>query len=78
MLTKKYLQMKILKISSKNIYNIIPSDNSNLKRILLKIFPDKKYLLRIVMISLKQFSYPDLLKLKEYFLCIHYLFSRKK
>ena len=30
------------KINSKNISNIIPSDNSNLKRILSDIFPQKK------------------------------------
>ncbi len=30
------------KINSKNISNIIPSDNSNLKRILSDIFPNKK------------------------------------
>ena len=30
------------KINSKNINNIIPSDNSNLKRILSDIFPNKK------------------------------------
>ena len=30
------------KINNKNISNIIPSDNSNLKRILLDIFPNKK------------------------------------
>ena len=30
------------KINSKNMSNIIPSDNSNLKRILSEIFPDKK------------------------------------
>ncbi|MBO8204813.1 hypothetical protein [Prochlorococcus marinus] len=30
------------KINSKNINNIKSSDNSNLKRILLEIFPDKK------------------------------------
>ena len=30
------------KINSKNIRNIIPSDNSNLKRILSDIFPNKK------------------------------------
>ena len=30
------------KINSKNISNIIPSDNSNLKRILSDIFPTKK------------------------------------
>ena len=30
------------KINSKNMNNIIPSDNANLKRILSEIFPDKK------------------------------------
>ena len=30
------------KINSKNMSNMIPSDNSNLKRILSEIFPDKK------------------------------------
>ena len=30
------------KINSKNISNIIPSDNSNLKRILSDIFPNKR------------------------------------
>ncbi len=30
------------KINSKNMRNIIPSDNSNLKRILSDIFPNKK------------------------------------
>ena len=30
------------KINSKNLNNIISYDNSNLKRILLEIFPDKK------------------------------------
>ena len=30
------------KINSKNMNNIIPSDNSNLKRILSDIFPNKK------------------------------------
>ena len=30
------------KINSKNISNIIPSDNSNLNRILSDIFPNKK------------------------------------
>ena len=30
------------RINSKNISNIIPSDNSNLKRILSDIFPNKK------------------------------------
>jgi len=34
------------KINSKNISNIIPSDNSNLKRILSDIFPDKKILIQ--------------------------------
>ena len=33
------------KISSKNMDNIIPSDNSNLKNILSEIFPDKKILI---------------------------------
>ena len=34
------------KISSKNISNIIPSDNSNLKRILSDIFPNKKIMIQ--------------------------------
>ena len=34
------------KISSKNIDNKIPSDNSNLKNILSEIFPDKKILIK--------------------------------
>ena len=34
------------KINSKNMNNIIPSDNSNLKRILSDIFPDKKILIQ--------------------------------
>ena len=34
------------KINSKNMNNIIPSDNSNLKRILSEIFPDKKILIQ--------------------------------
>ena len=34
------------KISSKNISNIIPSDNSNLKRILSDIFPNKKIVIQ--------------------------------
>ncbi|MCR8540545.1 MAG: hypothetical protein JJ848_009365 [Prochlorococcus marinus CUG1439] len=34
------------KINSKNLHNIIPSDNSNLKRILSEIFPDKKILIQ--------------------------------
>jgi len=34
------------KINSKNISNIIPSDNSNLKRILLDIFPNKKIVIK--------------------------------
>ena len=34
------------KINSKNISNIIPSDNSNLERILLDIFPNKKIVIK--------------------------------
>ena len=34
------------KISSKNMDNIITSDNSNLKNILSEIFPDKKILIQ--------------------------------
>ena len=34
------------KINSKNVSNIIPSDNSNLKRILSDIFPNKKILIK--------------------------------
>ena len=34
------------KINSKNMSNIIPSDNSNLKKILSEIFPDKKILIQ--------------------------------
>ena len=34
------------KINSKNMSNIIPSDNSNLKRILSDIFPNKKILIQ--------------------------------
>ena len=34
------------KISSKNMSNIIPSDNSNLQRILLDIFPNKKIMIQ--------------------------------
>ena len=34
------------KINTKNINNIIPSCNSNLKRILSEIFPDKKVLIQ--------------------------------
>ena len=33
------------KINSKNMNNIIPSDNSNLKRILSDIFPNKKIMI---------------------------------
>ena len=33
------------KINSKNMNNIIPSDNSNLKRILSNIFPNKKIMI---------------------------------
>ena len=34
------------KINSKNLSNIIPSDNSNLKRILSEIFPNKKIMIQ--------------------------------
>ena len=34
------------KINSKNMSNIIPSDNSNLQRILLDIFPNKKIVIK--------------------------------
>ena len=34
------------KINSKNMSNIIPSDNSNLKRILSNIFPNKKIIIQ--------------------------------
>ena len=34
------------KISSKNMSKIIPSDNSNLKRILSDIFPNKKIVIQ--------------------------------
>ena len=34
------------KINSKNMSNIIPSDNSNLKRILLDNFPNKKIVIQ--------------------------------
>jgi len=34
------------KINSKNISNIIPSDNSNLERILSGIFPNKKIVIQ--------------------------------
>ena len=34
------------KINSKDMDNIIPSNNSNLKKILSEIFPDKKILLQ--------------------------------
>ena len=34
------------KINSKNISNIIPSDNSNLKRILSDIYPNKKIVIQ--------------------------------
>ena len=34
------------KINSKNMNNIIPSDNSNLKRILSDIFPNKKIMIQ--------------------------------
>ena len=35
-----------LKINSKNMSNIIPSENSNLKRILSDIFPNKKIVIK--------------------------------
>ena len=34
------------KINSKNMNNIIPTDNSNLKRILSDIFPNKKIMIQ--------------------------------
>ena len=34
------------KINSKNLNNIIPSDNSNLKRIISNIFPNKKIVIK--------------------------------
>ncbi|KGF91847.1 MULTISPECIES: hypothetical protein [Prochlorococcus] len=34
------------RINSNNMNNIIPSDNSNLKRILSEIFPDKQILVK--------------------------------
>ena len=34
------------KINSKNMSNIVPSDNSNLKRILSDIFPNKKIMIQ--------------------------------
>ena len=34
------------KINSKNMSNMIPSDNSNLKRILSNIFPNKKIIIQ--------------------------------
>ena len=34
------------RINSKNMSNIIPTDNSNLKRILLDIFPNKKIVIQ--------------------------------
>ena len=34
------------KINSKSLSNTMPSDNSNLKRILSEIFPDKKVLIK--------------------------------
>ena len=34
------------KINSENMSNIIPSDNSNLKRILSNIFPNKKIVIQ--------------------------------
>ena len=43
---KKLVVDENCKINTKNISNMIPSDNSNLKRILLEIFPDKKILIQ--------------------------------
>ncbi len=34
------------KINSKNMSNLIPSDNSNLKRILSDVFPNKKIMIQ--------------------------------
>ena len=38
--------MKIGKLVQKNMSNIIPSDNSNLKRILSDIFPNNKIMIQ--------------------------------
>ena len=38
--------MKIGKLIHKNMSDIIPSDNSNLKRILSDIFPNKKIVIQ--------------------------------
>ena len=49
--TKKSAEQELFvdedwKINSKNMSNIIPSDNSNLKRILSDIFPNKKIVIQ--------------------------------
>ena len=54
-------------INSKNIDNIIPSENSNLKEYYQKVFQIKKYLFRITMMIRKLFSYPKILILKSTF-----------
>ena len=38
--------MKIEKLIQKNMSNIIPSDNSNLERILTDFFPNKKIMIQ--------------------------------
>ena len=55
------------KINSKNMENEIYSDNSNLKRILSDIFPNKKIVIRIKMMVLRQFYYPNVLNIKIFF-----------
>ncbi len=50
-LTKKSANKELFvdenwKINSRNMSNIIPSDNSNLKRILSDIFPNKKIVIQ--------------------------------
>ena len=62
------------KINSKNMSNIIHSDNSNLKRILSDIFPNKKIVIQDIMMGRKQFSYPNLGNIKPLsILSIQYL-----
>ena len=43
---KNYLKMKNWKINSKNMDSQIPLENSNLKRILSDIFPNKKIVIQ--------------------------------
>jgi len=63
------------KINSKNMSNIIPSDNSNLKRILSDYSQIKKSSSMIIMMVRKQFSYLNLENIKTLFiLSIQYLF----